>query len=291
MFKNLQETISRVFASQKVDNESLILFEDTLIQADIDIETSEKIINELKSSRFSEQVSIEDIQNKVIEIISKILKNAEANYEFKFSEKIKVILFIGVNGTGKTTTIAKFAKKFKDNDNSILLVAGDTFRAAATEQLGVWADRLNIQIFKGEKNSDPASIAYKSIEVAENNSNNILLIDTAGRLQNKSDLMDQLGKIDRTLKKLNEEYPNETIIVLDATTGQNAIKQIEEFNKYSKITGIVMTKYDGSASGGTLISIANKFDIPIYALGNGEALDDLELFNAEKFATQLFAHF
>ena len=226
MFKNLQETISRVFASQKVDNESLILFEDTLIQADIDIETSEKIINELKSSRFSEQVSIGDIQNRVIEIISKILKNAEANYEFKFSEKIKVILFIGVNGTGKTTTIAKFAKKFKNNDNSILLVAGDTFRAAATEQLGVWADRLNIQILKGEKNSDPASIAYKSIEVAENNSNNILLIDTAGRLQNKSDLMDQLGKIDRTLKKLNAEYPNETIIVLDATTGQNTIKQI-----------------------------------------------------------------
>ena len=244
MFKNLQETISRVFASQKVDDENLILFEDTLIQADIDIETSEKIINELKSSRFSEHVSIEDIQNKVIEIISKILKNAEANYEFKLSEKIKVILFIGVNGTGKTTTIAKFAKKFKNNDNSVLLVAGDTFRAAATEQLGVWADRLNIQIFKGEKNSDPASIAYKSIEVAENNSNNILLIDTAGRLQNKSDLMDQLGKIDRTLKKLNEEYPNETIIVLDATTGQNAIKQNEEFNKYSKITGIVMTKYD-----------------------------------------------
>ena len=148
MFKNLQETISRVFASQKVDDENLILFEDTLIQADIDIETSEKIINELKSSRFSEQVSIEDIQNKVIEIISKILKNAEAKYEFKLSEKIKVILFIGVNGTGKTTTIAKFAKKFKDNDNSILLVAGDTFRAAATEQLGVWADRLNIQILK-----------------------------------------------------------------------------------------------------------------------------------------------
>ena len=291
LFKNLQETISKVFASKKVNDENLILFEDTMIQADIDIDTAEKIINELKLSRFSNEVSVEDIQNKLIEIISKILKSAEAHYEFDFSERTKVILFIGVNGAGKTTTIAKFAKKFKANNNSILLVAGDTFRAAATEQLSFWAEKLDTQFIKGEKDSDPASIAYKSIEIARNNNNNILLIDTAGRLQNKSDLMDQLGKIDRTLKKLNEEYPNETIIILDATTGQNAIKQIEEFNKYSKISGIVMTKYDGSASGGTLISIANKFDIPIYALGNGEALDDLELFNAEKFATQLFAHF
>lgn len=288
LFKSLHETISKVFASKRVDEETLILFEDTLIQADINIETSEKIVSELKSSRFPNECSFDEIQNKVIEIITKILKSSEINYNFDFPESFKVILFIGVNGSGKTTSMAKFAKKFKEVEKSILLVAGDTFRAAATEQLSIWAERLEVEIFKDSPNVDPASVAYKAIEVANNNNNNVVLIDTAGRLQNKNDLMGQLAKIDRTLKKLDERYPNETIIILDATTGQNAIKQIEEFNKFSKITGIMMTKYDGSASGGTLISIANKFDIPIYALGNGEGLNDLELFNAEKFATQLF---
>ena len=150
-----------------------------------------------------------------------------------------------------------------------------------------WADRLQVNILKGEINSDPASIAYNSIEEAKKNNENIILIDTAGRLQNKNDLMDQLGKIDRVLKKINTDCPHETIITIDATTGQNAIKQVEEFNKFSKISGIIMTKYDGSANGGTLISIANKFKIPIYAIGTGESLDDLKIFNAKDFTSQL----
>ena len=287
LFKNFKNNLSKIFLSKKINQETLDAFEEILIQSDIDIDTAEEIINLLGKSKFSNELRIEEIHSRIEDIIINILKSAEKTLYFEAKENPFIVLCIGVNGSGKTTTIAKLAKKYKENKNKVLLVAGDTFRAAATEQLSIWADRLQVNILKGEINSDPASIAYNSIEEAKKNNENIILIDTAGRLQNKNDLMDQLGKIDRVLKKINSNYPHETIITIDATTGQNAIKQVEEFNKFSKISGIIMTKYDGSANGGTLISIANKFKIPIYAIGTGESLDDLKIFNAKDFTSQL----
>ena len=287
MLKNFKDKILKTFVSKKIDKETLDSFEEVLIQSDIDINTAEEIVISLSKAKFSNNFDIGEVENRIEEIMLQILAPAEKPLKIISNQNLTVILCIGVNGSGKTTTLAKLANKFKEKGNQVQLVAADTFRAAATEQLSVWATRLNIDIIKGELNSDPASVAFCSLEKAEKNKKNIVLIDTAGRLHNKNDLMDQLGKIDRVLKKVNSHYPHETIITIDATTGQNAIKQVEEFNKYSKISGIIMTKYDGSASGGTLISIANKFSIPIYAIGTGETLNDLEFFNARDFISRI----
>ena len=287
MFKNFKDKILKTFISKKIDQDALNSFEEILIQSDIDINTAGQIVDSLKKSKFPNDINIDDVENKIEEIIVEILDPVEKPLHIFSKQDPTVILCIGVNGSGKTTTLAKLAHMFKEKGNHVLLVAADTFRAAATEQLSVWADRLNINIIKGEMNSDPASIAFHALEKVKDSKENIVLIDTAGRLQNKNDLMDQLGKIDRVLKKVNSNYPHETIITIDATTGQNAIRQVEEFNKYSKISGIIMTKYDGSANGGILISIANKFSIPIYAIGVGESLNDLEIFNARSFASRI----
>ena len=287
MFKNFKDKILKTFISKTIDQDALNSFEEILIQSDIDINTAGQIVDSLKKYKFPNDINIDDVENKIEEIIIKILDPVENPLQIFSKQDPTVILCIGVNGSGKTTTLAKLARMFKEKGNHVLLVAADTFRAAATEQLSVWADRLNINIIKGEMNSDPASIAFHALEKVKDSKENIVLIDTAGRLQNKNDLMDQLGKIDRVLKKVNSNYPHETIITIDATTGQNAIRQVEEFNKYSKISGIIMTKYDGSANGGILISIANKFSIPIYAIGVGESLNDLEIFNARSFASRI----
>ena len=287
MFKNFKDKILKTFISKTIDQDALNSFEEILIQSDIDINTAGQIVDSLKKYKFPNDINIDDVENKIEEIIIEILDPVEKPLQIFSKQDPTVILCIGVNGSGKTTTLAKLAHMFKEKGNHVLLVAADTFRAAATEQLSVWADRLNINIIKGEMNSDPASIAFHALEKVKDSKENIVLIDTAGRLQNKNDLMDQLGKIDRVLKKVNSNYPHETIITIDATTGQNAIRQVEEFNKYSKISGIIMTKYDGSANGGILISIANKFSIPIYAIGVGESLNDLEIFNARSFASRI----
>jgi fused signal recognition particle receptor len=287
LLKNFKDKILKTFISKRIDKKTLDSFEEILIQSDIDIDTAGQIVSSLSKSKFSNNFDIGDVENKIEEIILEILAPAEKPLKIVSNQNLTIILCIGVNGSGKTTTLAKLANKFVEKENQVLLVAADTFRAAATEQLSIWANRLNIDIVKGELNSDPASVAFQSLEKADISKKNIVLIDTAGRLHNKSDLMDQLGKIDRVLKKVNSYYPHETIITIDATTGQNAIKQVEEFNKHSKISGIIMTKYDSSASGGTLISIANKFSIPVYAIGTGETLNDLEFFNARDFASKI----
>ena len=191
---------------------------------------------------------------------------------------------VGVNGSGKTTTIAKLANQFQQEKKSVLLVAADTFRAAAAEQLNEWADKIGTDFVRDAYKSDPASVVFKSIEYANKNKIDVVIIDTAGRLQNKTDLMDQLGKIDRVLKKHDETLPHDSIISIDATTGQNALKQVEEFNKFTKITGIIMTKFDSNEAGGTLVSISNKTNIPILAIGSGEQISDLIDFDPEQFS-------
>ena len=207
------------------------------------------------------------------------------NFEFfKKKEKLNAILISGVNGVGKTTTIGKISKIFKDNGNKVMLAASDTFRAAAIEQLENWSKKVDVSITKSSQGSDPASVAYKALEEAVNNQFDQVLIDTAGRLQNKKNLMEEYKKIANVTKKIDSEAPHDVILVLDATSGQNVINQVEEFNKIIPITGLIMTKLDGTAKGGILLAVAKKYKLPIIALGLGEKEDDLQIFEAEKFA-------
>jgi fused signal recognition particle receptor len=212
------------------------------------------------------------------------MKPLENNHFFKKKETINATLVSGVNGVGKTTTIGKIGKILKANGNKVMFAASDTFRAAAIEQLDNWAKKIDVEITKSVQNSDPASVAYKAIEEAIKNDFDQVLIDTAGRLQNKKNLMEEYKKIANVTKKLDAEAPHDVVLVLDATSGQNVINQVEEFNKIIPITGIIMTKLDGTAKGGILLAVAKKYKLPIIALGLGEKEDDLQIFDAEKFA-------
>ena len=213
------------------------------------------------------------------------MRPLENNVFFKKNDELKIILISGVNGVGKTTTIGKIGKILKSNENKILFSACDTFRAAAIEQLEKWAKKIDVEIIKSSQGSDPASVAYKAIDFAKKNNFNHDLIDTAGRLQNKKNLMDEYKKIANVAKKTDDKAPHEVILVLDATTGQNILNQVEEFNKIIPITALIMTKLDSTAKGGILIAVAKKYKLPIIALGLGEKEDDLQIFEAEKFAS------
>ncbi len=284
MFKSLKSGLAKVFANQKIDQNTIQDFEDLLITSDVDVETSELITSKLANEKFSNDPSLEEIQSSLSKIINEIVSTSIKKIDYKNNVKPYVILMVGVNGSGKTTTIAKLANQFQKEKKNVLLVAADTFRAAAAEQLNEWADKIGTDFVRDADKSDPASVVYKSIEYANKNNIDVVIIDTAGRLQNKTDLMDQLGKIDRVLKKHDETLPHDTIISIDATTGQNALKQVEEFNKFTKITGIIMTKFDSNAAGGTLVSISNKTKIPILAIGSGEQISDLIDFDPEQFS-------
>ena len=218
------------------------------------------------------------------EYIISLMKPLENNTFFKKKDKLRATLISGVNGVGKTTSIGKISKILKTNGNKVMLAASDTFRAAAIEQLESWANRINVQITKSFQGSDPASVAYKAIEEALKNNFNQVLIDTAGRLQNKKNLMEEYKKIANVTKKIDPDAPHDVILILDATSGQNVINQVEEFNKIIPITGIIMTKLDGTAKGGILLALAKKYGLQIIALGLGEKEDDLQIFNAEQFA-------
>ena len=284
MFKSLKSGLAKVFANQKIDQNTIQDFEDLLITSDVDVETSELITTKLGNEKFSNAPSLEEIQSSLSKIINEIVSANIKKIDYKNNTKPYVILMVGVNGSGKTTTIAKLANQFQKEKKNVLLVAADTFRAAAAEQLNEWADKIGTDIIRDADKSDPASVVFKSIEYANKNNIDVVIIDTAGRLQNKTDLMDQLGKIDRVLKKHDETLPHDSIISIDATTGQNALKQVEEFNKFTKITGIIMTKFDSNAAGGTLVSISNKTKIPILAIGSGEQISDLIDFDPEQFS-------
>ena len=284
MFKSLKSGLAKVFANQKIDQNTIQDFEDLLITSDVDVETSELITTKLGNEKFSNAPSLEEIQSSLNKIINEIVSTNIKKIDYRNNTKPYVILMVGVNGSGKTTTIAKLANQFQQEKKNVLLVAADTFRAAAAEQLNEWADKIGTDFIRDDDKSDPASVVFKSIEYANKNNIDVVIIDTAGRLQNKTDLMDQLGKIDRVLKKHDETLPHDSIISIDATTGQNALKQVEEFNKFTKITGIIMTKFDSNAAGGTLVSISNKTNIPILAIGSGEQISDLIDFDPEQFA-------
>ena len=284
MFKSLKSGLAKVFANQKIDQNTIQDFEDLLITSDVDVETSELITTKLANEKFSNAPSLEEIQSSLSKIINEIVSTNIKKIDYRNNTKPYVILMVGVNGSGKTTTIAKLANQFQQEKKNVLLVAADTFRAAAAEQLNEWADKIGTDFIRDADKSDPASMVFKSIEYANKNNIDVVIIDTAGRLQNKTDLMDQLGKIDRVLKKHDETLPHDSIISIDATTGQNALKQVEEFNKFTKITGIIMTKFDSNAAGGTLVSISNKTKIPILAIGSGEQISDLIDFDPEQFA-------
>ena len=274
-----------IVVKKEIDDKTLDRIEEYLIQSDVGVVAAAEIKEIISDSKIDPKKDIaEEITIILKEYIVSLMKPLENNLFFKKKEKINATLVSGVNGVGKTTTIGKISKILKANGNKVMLAASDTFRAAAIEQLDNWAKKIDVDITKSVQNADPASVAFKAIEEAIKNNFDQVLIDTAGRLQNKKNLMEEYKKIANVTKKLDPEAPHDVILVLDATSGQNVINQVEEFNKIIPITGIIMTKLDGTAKGGILLAVAKKYKLPIIALGLGETEDDLQIFSAEKFA-------
>ena len=274
-----------IVVKKEIDDKTLDKIEEYLIQSDVGVIAASEIKEIISDSKIDPKKDIaEEINTILKEYIISLMKPLENNTFFKKKEKINATLVSGVNGVGKTTTIGKISKILKANGNKVMLAASDTFRAAAIEQLENWANKVEVEITKSSQGADPASVAYKAIEEAIANNFNQVLIDTAGRLQNKKNLMEEYKKIANVTKKIDPEAPHDVILVLDATSGQNVINQVEEFNKIIPITGLIMTKLDGTAKGGILLAVAKKYKLPIIALGLGEKEDDLQIFEAEKFA-------
>ena len=272
------------------NDEFLEKLEDILISSDVGSKTALRISERISSKAYGKKIEVTQLKQYLVEEITMILEPIAKPIPI-FKSLPQIVVVVGVNGSGKTTTIGKLASQFKMAGKSVMIGAGDTFRAAAIEQLSVWAERVDVPIIKAEQGSDPASLAYKSVEKAISEKMDLLFIDTAGRLQNKTDLMQELVKIVTVIKKVENEAPENIILVLDATTGQNIISQVEIFQQMVNVTGIIMTKLDGSAKGGILISVADRFRLPIHAIGVGETLDDLQPFDPEEFATALIGDF
>jgi len=274
-----------IVVKKEIDDKTLDRIEEYLIQSDVGVVAASEIKEIISDSKIDPKKDItEEISVILKEYIVSLMKPLENNSFFQKKEKINATLVSGVNGVGKTTTIGKISKILKANGNKVMLAASDTFRAAAIEQLESWANKVEVEITKSSQGADPASVAYKAIEDAIANNFTQVLIDTAGRLQNKKNLMEEYKKIANVTKKIDPEAPHDVILVLDATSGQNVINQVEEFNKIIPITGLIMTKLDGTAKGGILLAVAKKYKLPIIALGLGEKEDDLQIFEAEKFA-------
>lgn len=281
--------IKEIFTHKKLDEEILDELEESLIINDIGVEVAKKLIDKLRKEKFDKDISETEIKNFLQQEIFKILQPCQKVLEIKKDKKPQVIVFNGVNGVGKTTTIGKIAANLKKQNLKILIAACDTFRAAATQQLEVWAKKVNCEIILPQKeNEDPAALAYRAFDYGKKNNFDILLIDTAGRLQNKQNLMEELKKINNVLKKIDTDAPHENLLILDGSTGQNAKMQIEAFDKMINITGLVITKLDGSSKGGILVALADKFHKAIYAIGVGEKIEDLQEFDAEIFSQNLF---
>jgi fused signal recognition particle receptor len=283
----LTEGIANVFTKRKLDDAALQELEETLISADLGPATAASLVKEFGKSRFGKDISDAEVKTALAKQIAAILQPVAKPLEIDASRKPFVILVVGVNGTGKTTTIGKFAQSYVDHGMKVTLAAGDTFRAAAITQLQIWGERVGANVVLAEQGSDAAALAYRSLEEARADQSDILMIDTAGRLHNKNDLMQELAKVVRVIKKLDPEAPHATILTLDATTGQNAHAQVEAFRDMTNITGLVVTKLDGSAKGGVIVALADRFKLPIYAIGVGEQADDLQPFLAEDFAKAL----
>jgi len=284
----LASGIKNIFSTKKIDAEILDEFEELLISSDVGIEVAKELKKDFETFKVDKKL---DDHKEILKLLADKLAIDLQKYEKDLSmmgnAKSAVIVVSGVNGVGKTTSIGKLGKYFKNNSRSVVFGAADTFRAAAIDQLQVWAARIKVDIIKSEINSDPASVAFKTAEFAKKNEIDVALIDTAGRLQNKKNLMEEYKKIINVLKKIDQSYPNEVILVIDATTGQNALNQVEEFSKIHNLTGLIITKLDSSAKGGIVLAVCKKFNLPIVAIGMGEKEDDLHPFNAEYFSKAL----
>jgi fused signal recognition particle receptor len=274
-----------IIVKKEIDDETLDQIEEYLIQSDVGLTAAGEIKQIIAQEKIAPKNDVMNEVNLILrDYITTLMKPLENENFFSKKEKLNVVLVSGVNGVGKTTTIGKIGKILKSNGSKVMFSACDTFRAAAIEQLESWANKIDVQITKSVQGSDPASVAYKAIEEAIKDNFNHVLIDTAGRLQNKKNLMEEYKKIANVTKKIDPDAPHDVILVLDATSGQNVINQVEEFNKIIPITGLIMTKLDGTAKGGILLALAKKYKLPIIALGLGEKEDDLQIFNADKFA-------
>ena len=285
---NLSVGLKNIFSKKTIDQNILSQFEELLISADVGTEIAAEFKKEFEKLKVDKNLT--DF-NQIINILAEKIANTLIPYEKDLLSlninKPTVIIISGVNGVGKTTTIGKLGKFYKDNKKSVIFGAADTFRAAAIEQLELWSNKINVNIIKSNTGSDPASVAFKTATYAKEKNIDIALIDTAGRMQNKKNLMDEYKKIFNVLKKIDQSFPNETILVLDATTGQNALNQVEEFTKIHNITGLIITKLDSTAKGGIVLAICKKYKLPILAVGMGEQETDLYPFKAEYFAKGL----
>ena len=287
----ISTAITQIFTHKKLDDSTLEELEETLILSDMGTEVALRIVNNLRSKKFAKTISDEEIKDFLKNEILQILKPCEKTLNIQESDKPQVLIFNGVNGAGKTTTIGKIAENLKNQNKKILIASCDTFRAAASAQLEVWAKRVGCDIVLPIKEGeDAAAVAYRALEKATKDNFDVLLIDTAGRLQNKSNLMDELKKINNVIQKIDPDAPQENLLILDATTGQNAKSQLKVFNEIVGITGLIITKLDGTARGGIVVSLAEIFQKPIYAIGVGEKIEDLQEFNAEEFAKSLVSN-
>ena len=279
--------ISDIFTKRKLDSATIEELEELLIMADFGVKTSADIMAKFAAQRQDKEITDEEIRQLLATEIEKILIPSEQEFTIDSEHKPYVILMVGVNGAGKTTTIGKLAAKLQKQGKKVSFIAGDTFRAAAVEQLKVWAERLKIRIFTGPDGCDSAGLCYDGLNAAIKNKDDVVFIDTAGRLQNKSGLMDELKKIVRVMQKIIPDAPHKVLLTLDATTGQNAVSQVQIFREIVGVNGLLVTKLDGSSKGGILVAIANESKLPIYFIGVGEKTEDLRVFKARNYARQL----
>jgi fused signal recognition particle receptor len=269
-----------------LDDDMLEQLEELLIAADMGVDTALRVTANMAEGRMGRKLSAREIKELLAAEISRVMEQVAKPMPV-YAHRPQVVLVVGVNGSGKTTTIGKLASQFKAAGKKVVIAAGDTFRAAAVEQLQVWGDRAGVPVLTAPEGSDPASLAYDAMTRAQDEGADLLMIDTAGRLQNRADLMEELAKIIRVIRKKDATAPHNTLLVLDATTGQNALRQVETFQKLADVSGLVMTKLDGTAKGGVLVALADKFGLPIHAIGVGEQIDDLAPFDPEEFAAAL----
>lgn len=283
----LTSGITSLFTKRKLDDEMLEELEDLLIGADLGVDTASRITAALRKGRFDKEIAPDEVRAVLAAEVERVLDPVAKPLQIDGARKPHVVLVVGVNGTGKTTTIGKLSARLRQEGRSVMLAAGDTFRAAAIDQLKIWGERTAAPVIAGAVGADAAGLAYTALQAAQSEGRDVLLLDTAGRLQNKAALMEELQKVVRVLRKLDPTAPHDVLLVLDATTGQNAMAQVEAFKATAGVTGLVMTKLDGTARGGILVAIAAKHAIPVHAIGVGEGVDDFQTFSAKDFATAI----
>ena len=285
--EKISQGVKKIFVNKKLDIQTLNDLEELLIMADLGPSAAEKLTAELANEKFDKNIKPEEVKTFLAKKIEETLVDVAKPLILNNSKTPSVVLVVGVNGTGKTTTIGKLAHQYSSEGKKIMIAACDTFRAAAVEQLQIWAERSNAEFVKSSQGCDSAGLAYEALEKARSKKIDVLFIDTAGRVQNRTELMEELAKIIRVIRKLDPESPHHCLLILDATTGQNAVSQVEIFKEMAEISGLIVTKLDGSAKGGILLSLAEKFSLPVHAVGVGEKIEDLQSFEAQEFAKSL----